>query len=202
MIQTTKGYRGIEQKKNEEKTASLRLLVLPAGDAGDEVHIERANPLGPVPKFVPEEQAKEDGDGQIVSDKRSSVPFTVEKDAPLGAEDDDDGPHQTPPRGVRHESAPPREVLRADTLGLQPMPESNAGDADAEPVEHSGDGAHVGEPGEDVARGLGDGEVGQTSESGGNGQRVNGSSLGVGAGEDLGSLTIFSEAVQGTGGGV
>ena len=90
----------------------------------------------------------------------------------------------------------PREVLGADTLRLQSLSESDAGDADTEPVEHSRYGAHVGEPVENGVRGLGDGHVGEAGESGAKSQRVDGGSLGVGVGEDLGGLTGLGETVQ------
>lgn len=98
------------------------------------------------PELVSEEEAEEDWDRQVVCDEGRGVPVPLEEHAPVGEEDDDDGPDQTPPSGVRHELAVPREVLGVDTLGLQPLSESDAGDTDAEPVEHSRNGTHVGEP--------------------------------------------------------
>lgn len=176
--------------------------MLPAGDAGNEVHVGSAMPLGLVPKLVSKEQAEEDRDREVVGDEGRGVPVTLEEDAPVGEEDDDDGPHQTPPTGVRHELAVPWKVFGVDALCLQTLSESNTGDTNAEPVEHARDGAHVGEPAENVARGLGDGHVGQASEGGAQAQRVDGGSPGVGAGEDLGSLTGLCETIQGTGRGV
>jgi len=122
--------------------------VFPAGDASDEVHVGGAMPLGLEPELVSEEEAEEDWDWQVVGDEGGGVPVTLEEDGPVGEEDDDDGPAQTPPSGVRHELAVPWEVLGVDTLGLQSMSESDASDTDAEPIEHSGDCAHVGEPAE------------------------------------------------------
>jgi len=96
----------------------------------------------------------------------------------------------------------PWEVIGADTLSLQSASESETSEANTEPVEHSRDGAHVGEPAENGVRGLGDGHVGQSGESGAKEHGVNGGSLGVGAGEDLGGLAGFCETVECTRRGV
>lgn len=125
--------------------------MLPAGDAGNEVHVGSAMPLGLVPKLVSKEQAEEDRDRQVVGDEGRGVPVTLEEDAPVGEEDDDDGPDQTPPTGVRHELAVPWKVFGVDALRLQTLSESNTGDTDAEPIKHARDGAHVGEPAENIA---------------------------------------------------
>jgi hypothetical protein len=176
--------------------------MFPAGDAVHEVHIGSAMPLCLFPELVSEEQAEEDGDRHVVGDEGRGVPITLEEDIPVGEEDDEDGPDQAPPSGIWHELAVPWKVLGVDPLRLQTMSESDTSDTDAEPIEHSRDGAHVGEPAENVARGLGDGHVGEASERGAESQRVDGRSLGVGAGEDLGGLTGLGETVQGTGRGV
>jgi len=136
---------------NKRPTKNRQLLVFPTGDAGDEVHVGSAMPLGLVPKLVSEVQAEEYRDRQIVGDEGRGVPVTLEEDAPVGEEDDDDGPDQTPPTGIWHELAMPRKVLGVDTLRLQTMSESDTGETDAEPIKHSRDGAHVGEPAENVA---------------------------------------------------
>lgn len=133
--------------------------MFPAGDTGNEVHLGSGDPLGLEPDLVSEEQAEEDGDRHVVCDKRSGVPVTLEEDSPIGEENDDDGPPQTPPTGVGHKLAVPWEVFGADTLRLQSLSESDTGDADTEPIEHPSNGAHVGEPGENGVRGLGYGHV-------------------------------------------
>lgn len=134
--------------------------MLPAGDAGNEVHLGSGDPLGLEPELVSEEQAEEDWEGDVVGDEGRGVPVTLEEDAPVGEEDDDRGPEDTPPSGVWHECAVPWEVVGADTLSLQSVSESETSEANTEPVEHSRDGAHVGEPAENGVRGLGDGHVG------------------------------------------
>jgi len=123
-------------------------LVFPARDASNKVHTGCRYPLCLEPELVSEEQTEEDRDGNVVCDEGGSVPVTLEEDAPVGEEDDDNGPHQTPPSGVWHEFAVPWEVLGADTLCLQSLSESDASETDTEPIEHSRDGAHVGEPAE------------------------------------------------------
>ena len=125
--------------------------MFPAGDTGNEVHVGSAMPLGLVPELVSEEQAEEDRDRYVVGDEGCGVPVTLEEDAPVGEEDDDDGPDQTPPTGVRHELAVPWKVIGVDTLCLQTMSESDTSYTNAEPIEHSRDGAHVGEPAKNVA---------------------------------------------------
>ena len=134
--------------------------MLPAGDASDEVHVGSGDPLGLEPELVSEEQTEEDWDGDVVGDEGRGVPVTLEEDTPVGEEDDDRGPHDTPVSGVWHECAVPWEVIGADTLSLQSVSESEASDANTEPVEHSRDGAHVGEPAENGVGGFGDGHVG------------------------------------------
>ena len=129
-------------------------LVLPIGDSGHEIHLGSGDPLGLVPKLVPKEHAKEEWDRKVVCDERGRVPVTAEEDPPVGEEDDDDGPAETPPSGEWREPVVPREVPGVDPLGLQALSESDTGQTDTEPVEHSRDGAHVGEPVEDGARGL------------------------------------------------
>ena len=105
-------------------------------------------PLGFVPELVSKEQAEEDWDRQVVGDEGRGVPVTLEEDVPVGEEDDEDGPHQTPPSGVWHELAVPWKVFGVDTLCLQTLSESDTSDTDAEPIEHSRYGAHVAEPAE------------------------------------------------------
>jgi len=129
--------------KNRKRPPSL---MFPVVDPGDQVHLGGAMELGLVPELVSEEQAGEDRDGDVVGDKGRGVPITLEEDAPVGEDDDDDGPDQTPPSGVRHELAMPWKVLGADALRLQASSKTDAGETDAEPIEHSRDGAHVGEP--------------------------------------------------------
>jgi hypothetical protein len=183
------------RKRTGEQVKTTALLVLPAGDTGDEVHPGRRDQLGLEPELVPKVQAEEYWDRQIVGDEGRGVPTTVEENAPVGEQDDDGRPRRTPPSRVWHELAVPRQVLVADTLRLQALSESNSCNTDTEPVEHSGDGAHVGEPAENGVRGFGDGQIGDGTESGGKDQGVDGGSLGVGAGEDLGGLTDFGETV-------
>jgi len=134
--------------------------VFPVGDAGNEVHLGGRDPLGLEPELVSEEQAEEDWDWYVVGDEGRGVPVTLEEYTPVGEEDDDDGPSQTPPTGVWHELAVPWEAFGVDTLCLQSLSESDTGDTDTEPVEHSRDGAHVGEPAEHSGRGLGNSHVG------------------------------------------
>ena len=87
------------------------------------------------------------------------VPITLEEDLPVGEDDDDGCPCQTPPSRVWGELAVPWEVLGADTLRLQALPESDTGEANTKPVEHSRHGTHVGEPVESCARRLGDSHI-------------------------------------------
>ena len=134
------------------------LLVLPARDARHEIHFRSPNPPGPVPNLVTKEQAKEDRNRQI-SNKQCCIPISLQENAPLGEEDDNDRPHQTLPSRVRHQLAAPREVLVAGTLLLQALPEPNPGDTGTDPVEHHTNGDHVGEPAEKGTRGLRDGEI-------------------------------------------
>jgi len=122
--------------------------MFPVVDAGDQVDVGRTMELGLVPELVSEEEAGEEEDGDVVCDEGAGVPIALEEDAPVGEEDDDDGPDQTPPGCVGHELAVPREVLGAYALRLEASSEKDAGDTDAEPIEHSGDGAHVREPAE------------------------------------------------------
>lgn len=122
--------------------------MFPAGDAGNKVHLRSAVPLGLEPELVSEEQAEEDWNRQVVCDEGGGVPVTLEEDGPVGEEDDDDGPDQTPPSGIWHECAVPWEILGIDALCFQTLSETDAGDANSEPVEHSRDGAHVTEPAE------------------------------------------------------
>lgn len=192
-----------QERKNGEGTRNRPpLFMLPARNSTPEIHVGSANPRSLAPELIPKEQTKKDGYRQIIRDERGRVPLPVQEHVPLRAEDDDHGPGETPPGRVRHELAVPGQVLGVDALGFQTLAESDAGDADPEPVEHSGDGAHIGEPGEDGVGGLGDGEVGEAGEKGGKQQGVNGSSFGVGAGEDFGSLTVHGETVQSAGRGV
>ena len=130
------------------KQQTVLSLMFPVADAGDQVDLGRAMELGFVPELVTEEQAGEEGNRDVVCDKGAGVPIALEEDAPVGEEDDDDGPDQTPPSGVGHEPTVPREVLGTYALRLQGSSEKDAGDTDAEPIEHSGDGAHVREPAE------------------------------------------------------
>lgn len=148
-----------------------------------------------MPELVSEVHDEEEWDWEIVGDKRRVVPVTLEEDLPVGEEDDDGRPHQTPPSRVWREPAMIWEILRFDPLCLQALPESDTGETDTEPVEHSRHGAHVGEPVENCARRLGDPHVGQGAEKGAKGHRDEGRPSGVGAGEDLGSLTSFGETV-------
>ena len=133
--------------------------MFPARDTSHEVHLRSTNPLRLVPELVPKEQAKGERDWYIIGDEGRSIPITVEEDVPLGAEDDDDAPHQSPPSGVGHKPAMPWEVFWVYALNLQSTPEANAGYADTEPIKHSSNRAHVAEPAENSARGPGDGQV-------------------------------------------
>lgn len=142
-----------------KKQKTTALLVFPAGDAGNEVHLRSRNPLALGPELVSKEEEEEEWDWQVIGDEAGGVPVTIEEDAPVCEEDDDNGPHQTPPSGVWHELAVPWEVLWIDPLRLHSLSESNARDTDTEPVEHPRDGGHVGEPAENGVRGLGDGHV-------------------------------------------
>ena len=93
-------------------------LVLPIRDSGNEVHIGSADQLGLVPKLVSKVQAEEEWDRDVVCDEGTRVPVTFEEDLPVGEEDDDDGPSQTPPSGERRELAVPWEVPWVDPLRL------------------------------------------------------------------------------------
>jgi len=123
--------------------------VFPAGDAGNKVHLGSTMPLGLEPELVSKEQAEEDWNRQVVCDEGRRVPITLEEDAPVGEEDDDDGPNQTPPSGIWHEFTVPWEIFGVDALRLQAVSETDGSDAYTEPIEHSRDGAHVAEPAED-----------------------------------------------------
>lgn len=177
-------------------------MVLPAGGSVDEVHLGSGDPLGFEPELVSEEHDEEEWDREIIRDEVCCVPVATKEHTPVGEEDDDDGPAQTPPGGIWCEPAMPWEVLWVDTLRLQALSESDTGETDTEPVEHPGDGTHVGEPVESSVRGLGNSHVGQGGEKGTKAQCVNGGSLRVGAGEEFGGLTGLSKAIEGTGRGV
>lgn len=134
--------------KNGQKETTAALLVFPAGNAGNKIHLGSAMPLGLEPELVSKEQAEEDWNRDVVCDEGRGVPIALEEDAPVGEEDDDDGPDQTPPSGIRHEFTVPWEVFGVDALRLQAMSETDASDTDTEPIEHSRDGAHVAKPAE------------------------------------------------------
>jgi len=169
--------------------------VLPAGDSRNEVHLRGGDPLCLVPELVSEEHDEEEWDREVVGYEGGGVPVALEEDPPVGEDDDDHRPHQTPPSGVWGELAVPWEALKADSLRLQPLSETDTGETDTEPVEHPRHRAHVGEPVEDCARRLGDTHVGQGAKNGTKGQREDGRSSGVGASEDLGGLTGLGETV-------
>jgi hypothetical protein len=139
--------RGTYERINKERASkTTALLILPAGDTGNEVHVRSADPPGLEPELVSEEETEEEENGYVVGDKRCGVPAVLEEDLPLGEDNDDDGPAQAPPGGVWGEFTMPWEVIGVNTLRLQALSESDTSDADTEPIEHSGDGTHVGEP--------------------------------------------------------
>ena len=126
-----------KNKWREGRVRTAALLVLPAGDSGNEVHFGCFDPLGLEPELIPEIQAEEERNREVVGDERGRVPVALEEDAPVGEQDDDDGPSQAPPSGVWGELAVPREVRGIDALSFQALPEPDTSETDAEPVEHS-----------------------------------------------------------------
>ena len=71
---------------------SNTLLVLPARDAGKEIHLGSADPLGFKPELVSKKHTKEEWDRKVVGNERGCVPIALEENFPVGEEDDDDGP--------------------------------------------------------------------------------------------------------------
>lgn len=86
----------------QNKTSSGYLFVLPASNTRYKVHLGSANQLGLVPKLIPKVQDEEYRDRQIIGNKRCGVPSTLEEDAPLREEDDDDCPPKAPISSERH----------------------------------------------------------------------------------------------------
>lgn len=57
-------------------------------------------------------------DGEVICDEAGVVPVAGEEDAPVGEEDDEDDPDQTPPGSVRLEPGLVRQDVGRDTLRL------------------------------------------------------------------------------------